>query len=73
MKKHNWTNINSSNIERVAYDEITKELLVDFKNGKEYYYINVPKLLYEDLLNSTSKGKFLNEKIKGDYGYGRNN
>jgi len=73
MKKYNWTDINSSNIKKVAYDENAKELLVGFKNGSEYYYINVPRPLYEDLLHSSSKGKFLNEKIKDDYGYGRNN
>jgi hypothetical protein len=71
MKKYNWVDVVSSNVEKIAYDDETKELLVGFKGGSKYYYVNVPKKLYEELLDSSSKGKFLNEKIKGDYGYGR--
>lgn len=73
MKQYNWIDVYSSNIERIAYDEKQKELLVAFNKGIEYFYVNVPKKLYEEMLNSSSKGKYLNEKIKGSYGYGRNN
>ena len=73
MKKYNWVEVQSSNVEKVAYDDLAKELLVGFKGGVEYYYTNVPNSLYKELLESHSKGKYLNEKIKKDYGYGRNN
>jgi hypothetical protein len=73
MKQYNWTDVHSSNIERVAYDEQQRELLVRFNKGIEYFYVNVPRDLYEGMLNAPSKGKYLNDKIKGSYGYGRNN
>ncbi len=70
MKKYDWIEVNSSMIEKLAYDDDTRELLVGFKGNRQYYYVNVPKSLYEKLLCSTSKGKFLIENIKGTYGYG---
>lgn len=59
--------VESSMIAEVAYLEESKALYVRFKNGSLYSYENVPKTLFDDLLNSESKGKFLTEYIKKDY------
>lgn len=72
MKEYNWVSVYSSLIEKVAFDEELGELLVRFKNGREYYYVLFPKKLYEEFLDSSSKVNFFNEKIKEFYGYGRN-
>jgi len=42
-------------------------LRVFFISGLTYDYINVPKELYDRLRQAFSKGKFLNEHIKGKY------
>lgn len=71
MRTYNWVRVNSSNIEQIAYDASQKELLVAFKTGLQYYYINVPEQLFEDFKKAPSPGRFLHEHIKKDYGYGR--
>lgn len=55
----------SSNITAVNYSE--RGLAVVFKSGKEYTYPGVPKLLYEQMLDSESVGKFFAQVIKPFY------
>ena len=57
----------SSNINSVSYSE--KGLTVVFKSGKEYLYPGVPKLLYEQMLDADSVGKFFNAEIKPNYSH----
>jgi len=65
----NLTEVNSSNINKVGYDN--NDLLVEYKSGVLYKYLNVPKKLYEELLNSESKGRFMNSNIKGKFEYSK--
>jgi hypothetical protein len=46
---------------------VNHRLRVFFISGIAYDYINVPGDLYEKLRQALSKGKFLNEHIKGKY------
>lgn len=55
------TPVNSSCVNSIGYDEATQDLRVEFKNGEVYSYPNTSKVLYEKLMASPSKGKFLNE------------
>jgi len=57
----------SAVIREFIYDETNHRLRFFFTSGLVYDYINVPKDLYDQLLRSFSKGKFLNEQIKGKY------
>lgn len=57
----------SSNIKRVGYDE--KCLLVEYSSGVKYRYLDVPRSVYKNLLESDSKGKFMNSEVKGKYEY----
>jgi hypothetical protein len=57
----------SSVIHHFIYDEPKKRLRVFFVSGIAYDYLNVPGDLYEQFRNAFSKGKFLNEQIKGKY------
>jgi len=65
--------VNSSNIRNVEYDEDKKILKVKFLNGGEYKYSEVPKDVYEDLLNADSKGSFFYRNIRGTYSYSKVN
>lgn len=71
MKKYDWVDVNSSNINKIAYDESNTELLIEFTGGNQYYYTLVPKHLFEEFLNAPSKGEFFHRIIKKDYSYGR--
>lgn len=62
--------VESSQIESVGYDEKNKTLEVEFKNGGAVYqYYSVDSATYEEMLAAESKGKFLGQKIKGNFAY----
>lgn len=60
--------VDSSNLVSVGYDEGTSILEVEFNNGI-YQYFEVPAHVYEELMNSDSKGSFLYRHIKNTYHY----
>ena len=60
-------NVTSTNIVSVGYDQAKKSLFVNFKNGSEYRYDNVPDEVFEELIGAESVGAFLNKQIKNVY------
>ena len=70
MKNIIFTPVESSNIISVGYDEMTSSMYVNYPSGT-YKYDGVDKSVYESLLTSPSKGRFMNENIKGQYNYSR--
>jgi hypothetical protein len=70
MKNIIFTPVESSNIISVGYDEMTSSMYVNYPSGT-YKYDGVEKSVYESLLTSPSKGRFMNENIKGQYNYSR--
>lgn len=71
MSDIKWQSVESSNIDEIGYDEGKKELRILFKSGAEYVYHDVGEDVVQGLLDADSKGKYLNEHIKGKYEYGR--
>ena len=59
--------VDSSNIEAVGYDDDTQELHVQFLSSGYYIYSDVPREIFDDLINAPSKGSFLNREVKGIY------
>ena len=59
--------VDSSAIREVAYYPDVERLFVEFKNGKEYEYINVPAHVMNGLRDALSKGKFLNKYVLAFY------
>ena len=57
----------SSNIRKVGYDE--GDLIVEYLSGTKYRYKKVPREIYEAMLESDSKGRFMNNSIKGKFEY----
>ena len=55
-----------SHVNEFGYDRHKKLLTIKFKYG-DYTYAGVPAKIFEDLVNSTSKGKFINANIKGKF------
>ena len=70
MKHITFTPVKSSNIISVGYDEATSSLYVNYPSGT-YKYGGVEKSVYESLLTSPSKGRFMNANIKDQYSYSR--
>ena len=68
MKHITFTPVQSSNIISVGYDETTSSLYVNYPSGT-YKYYGIKKSVYESLLTSISKGRFMNANIKGQYRY----
>ena len=66
MTNIQFTEVKSSNIISVGHDGTN--LYVNYKSGT-YKYENVDRSIFESLLTSDSKGKFMNENIKGRYNY----
>ena len=59
--------VESTMIESIVYNTQENVLVIDFKNGTKYTYENVPLNEVENLETAQSKGKYLNENIKGKY------
>jgi len=52
--------VESTMLASCEYDPDTKELMVEFKGGKKYYYVDVDPVIYADLITAKSAGKFFN-------------
>jgi len=61
------TDVVSSNLQSVGYDERSFTLEVQFRNGSVYELKGVPRHLYDLLIGSPSKGQFFNEHIKDKF------
>lgn len=59
--------VDSSNIEAIGYDEDAEELHVQFLGRGYYVYHDVPRNIFDDLMNASSKGSFLNREVRGVY------
>lgn len=60
--------VKSSNVKKIGFEN--DNLYVEYSGGV-YVYKQVPKALYEGLVNSESKGKYMNTYIKGHYDFDR--
>ena len=63
--------VDSSSLQSVGYDEQYQTLEVEFRNGAVYQYYNCPKLMYDELMKSASKGQFFNSQIRNRFPYSR--
>jgi hypothetical protein len=65
------TEVASTNLKAVGYDETEQWLVVHFKNGNKYRYMRVPTKTFNDLLQASSKGAFFNQHIKDRFTFVR--
>jgi len=63
--------VTSSNVASIGYDEGSETLEVEFVDGSIYQYYGVPQNLYEQMIQASSKGRFLHAYIKNAYPYSR--
>lgn len=63
--------VSSSNIASIGYDESSETLEIEFLNGGVYQYFDVPKDVFDGLMEEDSHGKYLAANIKGVYRYSK--
>lgn len=63
--------VTSSTVESVGYDDESSTLEIAFHNGSIYQYFDVPRAVYDMMLQAESPGGFLHEQIRGMYRYAR--
>ena len=61
------SSLSSSALSSCTYDEDTRTLSIRFTSGQSYTYSDVPVEVYEELVNSSSPGRFFHGNIKGTY------
>jgi len=59
--------VDSATVLSIGYEPTSSTLEVEFKNGRVYQYYNVPEPIYQQLMASDSKGKFMHAYIKPAY------
>ncbi len=59
-----YDDFESSNINCLWYSKSKQELVVEYMGGSQYRYNNISEIEWQELCNSDSKGKFINESIK---------
>ncbi len=63
--------VESSMILGVRYDEAVFDLEIIFRTGEKYRYKNVPRFVYDGLLNAESQGQYMHKYVLGRYDYER--
>lgn len=64
-------NVVSKSLKSVNYDGGSSTLIIVFRNGGRYLYLDVPKAMYEELLAAPSKGSYFDTHIKDRYKFNR--
>lgn len=68
MAETSWSP-SSSHIAQVTFDDATDTLTIEFVDGNQYDYMNVPASVSRDFRNASSAGQFFNRQIKSRYAY----
>ncbi|MNC06985.1 hypothetical protein D3C75_545120 [compost metagenome] len=63
----NMLSVQSSNLAAVGYDEASKTLHVQFKNGAVWEYTEVPAEEYQALMSADSIGSHYAKNVKKKY------
>lgn len=63
------TEVRSSNVKAIGFDEAKQELIVEFRSGHTYVYKKADKKLYEGLVKADSIGQYMHENVYGRYDY----
>jgi hypothetical protein len=61
----------STNVARIGYDAATLTLAIEFRNGSQYQYFDVPQHIFDGLRQADSVGKYINTQIKGVFRFAR--
>lgn len=63
------TQVSSSTIRSIGYDQASSTLEIEFNSGTVYQYAGVPQAEYDGFLSASSHGTYFNANIKNRYSY----
>ena len=63
--------VTSASLAAVGFDSATQTLEVEFQDERVYRYYGVPWVVFADLQEADSKGRFFNSRIRNRYPYVR--
>ena len=63
--------VKSSTIKQVDYDPLFEKMIVKFSNQVVYEYYQVPRSLYDELIEAPSVGKFFARNVKGKFEFAK--
>lgn len=63
------TEVESSNVKALGYDESRHLMYVEFIKSGYYAYAHVPKEVFDNWLTAESKGKYFHAHIKEKFEY----
>ena len=63
--------VESTTMRSVGYDQTEQILELEFQSGAVYHYLEVPLIIYRELLEAESKGRYFNSKIRDTYEFVR--
>jgi hypothetical protein len=64
-----FLDVESSNVDALAFDQMTTTGYVRFTSGDTYAYMDVRRNLWIDFYRADSVGGFLHSKVKGEFPY----
>lgn len=66
-----YSTVESTTLARVAYEERTQTLWLEFRSNAMYCYSGVPVAIHRGLIDAPSKGAYFNHNIRGRFPYKR--
>lgn len=63
--------VNSSNVASIGYSPHLHALEIEFTRGAVYRFLEVPKSVYRELMESSSKGHFIAQNLRDQYRFVR--
>lgn len=63
--------VSSSNVASIGYSRHLRALEIEFTRGAIYRFLDVPKSLYRELMESSSKGHFIAQNLRDQYRFVR--
>lgn len=66
-----WIEVESSNVGRIARDDKTGDIYVQFLDGSIYKYPSATKEHWDSFLSAPSKGRYVHGTLQNSCGYVR--
>jgi hypothetical protein len=63
--------VSSSNVASVGYEDASSTLEIEFLGGAVYQYFDVPRAVFDGLLQAQSVGAFIHQQVRGVYRYAK--
>ena len=60
-----WKDVESTAINRIAYDQMSQRIYVEFKRGAVYRYNDCSQELWSLFMDTDSAGSFVHDMLKG--------